>query len=93
VLKNIALPLGSFISIHPGGSADGAARGRRPEVIPAIAAGYVFMSALAVSEGPFGFGVAAAGRGPVGLKPFGAGCWYTEGEIEAMVEAGSMAGQ
>jgi hypothetical protein len=51
------------------------------------------MSALAVSEGPFGFGVAAAGRGPVGLKPFGAGCWYTEGEIEAMVEAGSMAGQ
>jgi len=51
------------------------------------------MSALAVDEGPFVFGVAAAGRGPVGPKPFGAGRWYTEGEVEAMIEAGSMAGQ
>jgi hypothetical protein len=51
------------------------------------------MSALAVDEGPFIFGVAAAGRGPVGPKPFGAGRWYTEGEVETMIEAGSMAGQ
>jgi hypothetical protein len=92
-LKNIFLPLGSFISIHPGGSVDGAACGCWLEVTLDIAAEYVFMSALAVSEGPFVFGVAAAGRGPVGLKPFGAGCWYTEGEVEAMIETGSMAGQ
>jgi hypothetical protein len=93
VLKNIFLPLGSFISIHPGGSADGAACGCWLETILAIGAGYVFMSALAVDEGPFIFGVAAAGRGPVGPKPFGAGRWYTEGEVETMIEAGSMAGQ
>ena len=59
----------------------------------AIAAGYVFMSALAIGEGPFVFRVVAAGRGPVGPKPFGAGRWYTGGGIEAMIEAGSMAGQ
>ena len=92
-MKNIFLPLGSFISIHPGGSADGAAGGCWLEVILAIAAGKVFMSALAVSEGPFVFGVAAAGRGPVGPRPFGAGYWYTEGEVEAMIEAVSTAGQ
>jgi hypothetical protein len=51
------------------------------------------MSALAVGEGPFIFGVAAAGRGPVGLKPFGAGRWYTGGKVEAMIEEGSMVGQ
>ena len=51
------------------------------------------MSAMAVGEGPFVFGVAAAGRDPVGLKPFGAGRWYIEGEVEATIEAGSMAGQ
>lgn len=90
-MKNIFLPLGSFISIHPGGSADGAACGCWLEVIIAIAAGYVFISVLAVGDGPFVFGVAAAGRGPV--RPFGAGRWYTEGEVEAMIEAGCMAGQ
>jgi hypothetical protein len=58
-----------------------------------MAAGYVFMSALAVGESPFVFGVAAAGRGPVGLKPFGAGSWCTGDELEAMAEAGPMAGQ
>jgi hypothetical protein len=93
VLKNMVLPSGSFISIHPGGSADGATCGCWLEAILAIAGGYVFMSALAVSEGPFIFGVATAGRGSVGLTPFGAGRWYTEGEVEAMVEVGSMAGQ
>jgi hypothetical protein len=46
------------------------------------------MSALAVGEGPFAFGVAAVGGGPVGLKPFGAGSWYTGGEVEATAEAG-----
>ena len=59
----------------------------------AIAAGYVFMSAKAVGEGPFAFGVAAGGGGPVGLKPFGARSWYTGGEVEATAEAGSMAGR
>lgn len=51
------------------------------------------MSALAVGESPFVFGVAAAGRGPVGLKPLGAGSWCTGDELEAMTEAGPMAGQ
>jgi hypothetical protein len=51
------------------------------------------MSAVAVGEGPFVFGAAAAGGGPVALKPFGAGSWYTGGEVEATAEAGSMAGR
>ena len=51
------------------------------------------MLVLAVGDGPFVFGVVAAGRGLVGLGPFGAGSWYTGGEVEAMAEAGSMAGQ
>jgi hypothetical protein len=67
-----------------------AAAGRR---VLAISAGYVFMSALVVSEGPFIFGAAAAGRGPVGPKPFGARSWNAGGKVEAMAEAGSMAGR
>jgi hypothetical protein len=57
----------------------------------AIAAGYVFMSALAIGEGLFVFRVVAAGllgqnhselvTGTLGVR------------LKAMIEAGSMAGQ